>query len=63
MNINLTKPSYTFTFAPEQIAVIHAALLELPAKLSLATIETIVQQVQRQEQPQIQPVESANVGH
>lgn len=49
--MKLTKPSYTITFTPEQIGVIHAALMELPAKHSMSIVESLVQQVIRQENP------------
>lgn len=60
MNINLSKPQYNLSLTPAQISVIHAALLELPAKVSMTTIEAVVGQVMLQERaPSIAPVESA----
>jgi hypothetical protein len=54
--VSLSKPQYTLTLSPDEVQIIQAALLELPAKTSYNTIRVLVEQIVAQERPpQIAP--------
>ncbi len=50
--MNLTKPQYTLTLSQQEIGVVHAALMELPAKSSYALINSVIAQLAAQESQQ-----------